>query len=124
MGGTPRSPSICANRAAAARPSATAPRIWSGRDSIRIGARIRFRGRNRRPRRTMGRLTRVLLAGFACPAKRQPISRSVFLYIALVALSMSDTESYSYAKAGVDIAAGNALVRAIAPLANDRKSVV
>ncbi|EPR08834.1 phosphoribosylaminoimidazole synthetase [Sphingobium indicum IP26] len=30
---------------------------------------------------------------------------------------MSDTESYSYAKAGVDIAAGNALVRAIAPLA-------
>src|SRR3546814_10597786 len=65
----------------------------------------------------MGRLTRVLLAGFACPAKRQPISRSVFLYIALVALSMSDTESYSYAKAGVDIAAGNALVRAIAPLA-------
>ncbi|MBA37433.1 MAG: phosphoribosylformylglycinamidine cyclo-ligase [Sphingobium sp.] len=30
---------------------------------------------------------------------------------------MSDNESYSYAKAGVDIAAGNALVRAIAPLA-------
>ncbi|AOF96104.1 phosphoribosylformylglycinamidine cyclo-ligase [Sphingobium sp. SA2] len=30
---------------------------------------------------------------------------------------MTDTESYSYAKAGVDIAAGNALVRAIAPLA-------
>lgn len=30
---------------------------------------------------------------------------------------MSETESYSYAKAGVDIAAGNALVRAIAPLA-------
>jgi phosphoribosylformylglycinamidine cyclo-ligase len=30
---------------------------------------------------------------------------------------MSDTESYSYAGAGVDIAAGNALVRAIAPLA-------
>ncbi|MET0372427.1 MAG: phosphoribosylformylglycinamidine cyclo-ligase [Sphingobium sp.] len=30
---------------------------------------------------------------------------------------MNETESYSYAKAGVDIAAGNALVRAIAPLA-------
>jgi phosphoribosylaminoimidazole synthetase len=30
---------------------------------------------------------------------------------------MSDTQSYSYAQAGVDIAAGNALVRAIAPLA-------
>jgi phosphoribosylformylglycinamidine cyclo-ligase len=30
---------------------------------------------------------------------------------------MSDTPSYSYAQAGVDIAAGNALVRAIAPLA-------
>jgi phosphoribosylformylglycinamidine cyclo-ligase len=30
---------------------------------------------------------------------------------------MSDGESYTYAKAGVDIAAGNALVRAIAPLA-------
>jgi len=30
---------------------------------------------------------------------------------------MSDDESYTYAKAGVDIAAGNALVRAIAPLA-------
>ena len=30
---------------------------------------------------------------------------------------MSENESYSYAKAGVDIAAGNALVRAIAPLA-------
>src|SRR3982751_3685897 len=30
---------------------------------------------------------------------------------------MSDEESYTYARAGVDIAAGNALVRAIAPLA-------
>lgn len=30
---------------------------------------------------------------------------------------MSDTETYTYAKAGVSIAAGNALVRAIAPLA-------
>src|SRR5260370_4940319 len=30
---------------------------------------------------------------------------------------MSDDESYTYAKAGVDIAAGNALVKAIAPLA-------
>ena len=30
---------------------------------------------------------------------------------------MSEEESYTYAKAGVDIAAGNALVRAIAPLA-------
>jgi phosphoribosylformylglycinamidine cyclo-ligase len=30
---------------------------------------------------------------------------------------MSDEESYTYAKAGVDIAAGNALVKAIAPLA-------
>jgi phosphoribosylformylglycinamidine cyclo-ligase len=30
---------------------------------------------------------------------------------------MSDSETYSYAKAGVDIAAGNALVKAIAPLA-------
>ncbi|WP_114951153.1 phosphoribosylformylglycinamidine cyclo-ligase [Sphingosinicella terrae] len=30
---------------------------------------------------------------------------------------MSEPESYTYAKAGVDIAAGNALVRAIAPLA-------
>src|SRR3954467_6382944 len=30
---------------------------------------------------------------------------------------MSDDKSYSYAQAGVDIAAGNALVRAIAPLA-------
>ncbi len=30
---------------------------------------------------------------------------------------MSDEESYTYAKAGVDIAAGNALVRAIGPLA-------
>jgi phosphoribosylformylglycinamidine cyclo-ligase len=30
---------------------------------------------------------------------------------------MSDPESYTYAKAGVDIAAGNALVKAIAPLA-------
>jgi phosphoribosylaminoimidazole synthetase len=30
---------------------------------------------------------------------------------------LSDDESYTYAKAGVDIAAGNALVRAIAPLA-------
>ncbi|MGZ8312256.1 MAG: phosphoribosylformylglycinamidine cyclo-ligase [Allosphingosinicella sp.] len=30
---------------------------------------------------------------------------------------MSETESYTYAKAGVDIAAGNALVKAIAPLA-------
>ncbi|MBV9882530.1 MAG: phosphoribosylformylglycinamidine cyclo-ligase [Sphingomonadaceae bacterium] len=30
---------------------------------------------------------------------------------------MSDGESYTYAKAGVDIAAGNALVKAIAPLA-------
>ena len=30
---------------------------------------------------------------------------------------MSEDESYTYAKAGVDIAAGNALVRAIAPLA-------
>ena len=30
---------------------------------------------------------------------------------------MSDTESYTYAKAGVSIEAGNALVRAIAPLA-------
>lgn len=30
---------------------------------------------------------------------------------------MSDEKSYSYAQAGVDIAAGNALVRAIAPLA-------
>jgi phosphoribosylformylglycinamidine cyclo-ligase len=30
---------------------------------------------------------------------------------------MSDTDSYTYAKAGVDIAAGNALVKAIAPLA-------
>ena len=30
---------------------------------------------------------------------------------------MSDQDSYTYAKAGVDIAAGNALVRAIAPLA-------
>src|SRR5690349_13110832 len=31
--------------------------------------------------------------------------------------SMSDEESYTYAKAGVDIAAGNALVKAIGPLA-------
>src|SRR5213083_3634928 len=30
---------------------------------------------------------------------------------------MSDEESYTYARAGVDIAAGNALVKAIAPLA-------
>src|SRR5918998_2702887 len=30
---------------------------------------------------------------------------------------MAENESYTYAKAGVDIAAGNALVRAIAPLA-------
>src|SRR6201994_324429 len=30
---------------------------------------------------------------------------------------MSDSESYTYAKAGVSIAAGNALVKAIAPLA-------
>src|SRR6185503_1727793 len=30
---------------------------------------------------------------------------------------MSGDESYTYAKAGVDIAAGNALVKAIAPLA-------
>src|SRR3954462_13300172 len=30
---------------------------------------------------------------------------------------MSESESYTYAKAGVSIAAGNALVRAIAPLA-------
>ena len=30
---------------------------------------------------------------------------------------MSEDESYTYAKAGVDIAAGNALVKAIAPLA-------
>ncbi|MFN3943986.1 MAG: phosphoribosylformylglycinamidine cyclo-ligase [Allosphingosinicella sp.] len=30
---------------------------------------------------------------------------------------MSETDSYTYAKAGVDIAAGNALVKAIAPLA-------
>ena len=30
---------------------------------------------------------------------------------------MSDEESYTYAKAGVDIAAGNALVKAIGPLA-------
>ncbi|HEV2865093.1 MAG TPA: AIR synthase related protein, partial [Allosphingosinicella sp.] len=30
---------------------------------------------------------------------------------------MAEDESYTYAKAGVDIAAGNALVRAIAPLA-------
>jgi len=34
---------------------------------------------------------------------------------------MSDNESYSYAKAGVDIAAGNALVRAIAPLAKSTR---
>ena len=30
---------------------------------------------------------------------------------------MSDEESYTYARAGVDIAAGNALVKAIGPLA-------
>src|SRR3978361_1407514 len=30
---------------------------------------------------------------------------------------MSESESYTYAKAGVSIAAGNALVKAIAPLA-------
>jgi phosphoribosylformylglycinamidine cyclo-ligase len=30
---------------------------------------------------------------------------------------MSDDEAYTYAKAGVDIAAGNALVKAIGPLA-------
>ncbi|EQA98910.1 phosphoribosylformylglycinamidine cyclo-ligase [Sphingobium baderi] len=34
---------------------------------------------------------------------------------------MSDNESYSYAGAGVDIAAGNALVRAIAPLAKSTR---
>ncbi len=34
---------------------------------------------------------------------------------------MSDPESYTYARAGVSIAAGNALVRAIAPLARSTR---
>ena len=33
----------------------------------------------------------------------------------------NEPTGYTYAQAGVDIAAGNALVRAIAPLANNRE---
>jgi phosphoribosylformylglycinamidine cyclo-ligase len=44
-------------------------------------------------------------------------NRIPLLRKALYAALMSDEESYTYAKAGVDIAAGNALVKAIGPLA-------